>query len=147
MARSYFKSPIRIRDGMDYVASNDATAASLINGSGVYTGELLQARIVSNLGKLTTANIDVVTSSLASGAIAANTMIQSSFTVSCNATDVLLAVLPPTSGITSGNNATGLGIGYAFVSAANTVAIGWINPSAVACSHVTGLYTFVFVRA
>ena len=136
MARSYFKSPVRIRDGMDYVASNDATPSSLINGSGIYVGSIQRD-----------SKVDVVTSSLASGAIAANTMIQSSFTVSCNATDVLLAVLPPTSGITSGNNATGLGIGYAFVSAANTVAIGWINPSAVACSHVTGLYTFVFVRA
>jgi hypothetical protein len=129
--RSAFTRPVRITEGIQYVSNADGAVATLIDTTGV----------------LGSAAFDVVAASLAAGgAIGANTTVQSSVTVSCNATDILLAVVPPSTGITSGDgpDVTSLGVAYAFVSAANTVAIGWVSQDPI--TRAAGTYNFVFIR-
>lgn len=91
--------------------------------------------------------IRIYSATLGSGSIAANSVTQSSYTVTGLATGDKVFVIPPSSGISSNGAASLMGIGYAFASATDTLAIGWINPTAAANVHVTGTYTVVAIRS
>jgi len=82
-----------------------------------------------------------------SGAIGANQVTQSTYTVSGLTTDDKVMVFPPNSGIGSGTGNTQLGIGYAFVSAADTLAIGWVNATNGSISRTSGTYTIMAFRS
>ena len=160
--RNYFTSPVRLGQGLQIASGRNAAASNVITTAGNFVDTSSNVVINYATRAITASNITVgvsgtdtaitairvYSSTLGSGSIAASSIIQSSYTITGLATsDKILAVIPPNSGISSGNGASLLGIAYYLVSAADTLAIAWDNPYPVATIHVTGIYTVVALRS